>query len=659
MSLNFTGKAYYIFMFLLPLLFFAGISDMVLLPRQLFLTAFSTLLLIFVWKSYKNDFKPIELDAATLAMVAYFLIAVVISLSNAVVLSESLYSLSKLWILISFSLLTIWLLRKNAITINQIIKAVIIFGCVAIITAVIDIAEKTVRGQHLFRSIQNISGGFANKNLLSSILFLCLPFFMIGCHEKKRLRLISALALALAIVILLIIRTRTTLIATFAFFAIISFFLLRDILKRKIWWVIIIFVGVSVFAFLKFRLDEAIGGLKSSSDIKRQYFYRLFDTETFKTRVMFWQNSLEMVREHPFGVGLGNWQIHFPKYGLQKFDFEIANGIHTLQRPHNDFLWILCETGIIGFAAFTAIFIIILYQSYSLIKTAATKYDRRLFIYLFSALVGFIIIAFFDFPMERIEHQVILMLVFAIVIYQYGLTNNDRFAFPVKKILMMLFVIIGICFSSLIAFQRFESEREMFHLYAARKSGDSNDVMRYSQNAENSLYKIDSKTIPLQWYLGTAYFSQGQFSESESSFKEAYALTPYNIHVINNLASCYEVNGQRSKAIEMYQEALQISPMFEEARLNLAAVYFNDKAYEKAFQTIDNCDVNTRDPKHKIFLPPILKAKVDLVLATTELQIADDIRKTFGDAQYHMQLYIESKKNNITFEKQIINVLKK
>ena len=79
-----------------------------------------------------------------------------------------------------------------------------------------------------------------------------------------------------------------------------------------------------------------------------------------------WENSGEMIKENfVFGVGAGNWQVYFPKYGFDKFSVnEIKNGLTTYQRPHNDFLWILCETGIIGILAFVSIFIIISFLIY-------------------------------------------------------------------------------------------------------------------------------------------------------------------------------------------------------------------------------------------------------------------------------------------------------
>jgi O-antigen ligase len=656
MSTNSTVKAYYIFMFMLPLLFYTGIADIVLLPRQLFLSAFTLLLAGAIWKAAKDN-NSLKIETANLAMVIYLLLAAVISFINAAVLSESLYILSKLSIVISFSILTGFLLKRNVINSRHIITAGIIFGCVSIATALPDIIEKTLRGQHLLREVQHTTGGFANKNLLSSILFLCLPFFMIGMHER-RLKAVSCIAIVLALFILVILRTRIALIATFVFFAIIATFYLRAYFKRKFWLFVggCIIIGSLIFFTLGFF--GVFGELYPSVDVKK-YFDQLLNTHTLNERLLFWQNSLEMFREHPFGVGLGNWPIYVPKYGLGKFiSFEIVNGINTLQRPHNDFLGSLCETGVLGFAVYVSIFGFLIYKSFTLIKTAADNYEKWLSIYLFSGIIGFVMISFFDFPMERIEHLVILMLLFALVIHQYAIKIQTTFTVSIKKKYVMLFVMLGIGFSFTIAFIRFAGEKNAYEMDAARKNGNSEDVVFFAERANSIVYKIDSKAIPLEWYKGVAKFSKQQYAESEACFKKAYALTPYNIHVINNLASCYEVNGKRKDAITMYLKALRISPGFEEARLNLAAVYFNNKQYDKAFNTIDFCAVETRDPKYKMFLPPILKGKAEIIIKGIQYPISIKIRNSLANLQDFSQLYYDSKKNNITFEKQITNYLK-
>ncbi len=659
MNTPLTAKAYYVFMFMLPLIFYPGITDTVLLPRQLFLSAFTVLLFVFVWKINRIASNSVEIGAAHLSMIIYFIVAAVISAINALVFSEAIYVLSKLGIVITFSILTVMLLKQDLITTKHLIIAVVIFGCVSVALTLFDLLGKSIRGQHLMRAVHIISAGFGNKNLLSSILFLCIPFFMLGIQRRRPLRLISGIALILTLVLLVILRTRIALIATLVFFGIVACFYLKNYLRKRSWLFIAALVTLAVALFLTLRSYDMFGKPQSAGDVARQYFNRLLSTETLEERILFWRNSLQMFGEHPFGVGLGNWQVYFPKYGLDKFDtYGIINGLHTLQRPHNDFIWSLCETGVLGFIAYLSIFVIVIYKSAVSIKSATSNNERWISIYLFAGVVGFIIISFFDFPAERIEHLVLLMLIFSLIIYRYDILKPERPALSVRPVFMMSFLVMCVGLSIAVASSRFVSEQFVYKMDAAKKNGFSEVATSFGQKAETSLYKVDSRTIPLQWYQGVAKYSKQQYAESELCFEKAYGLTPYNIHVINNLASCYEVNGNRKDAIRFYQKALKISPRFEEARLNLAAVYFNNNEFDRAFATIDSCSLQAKDPKYKMFLPPILKSKAGMVLSRVESSVASENMNKLKNLQDYLEIYYESKRNNITFEQQIIRQLK-
>ncbi len=659
MSSNFTAKAYYIFMLLLPLIFYSGIADRVLLPRHILLSAFVLILIASVWKHIPKDKTHIRIDSAHVTMLIFLAIATVISIINAVVISESVYVLMKWWIAVSFCFVTVFLLRHKVISQKQLIKAVVIFGCASVVTALIDIAFKSTQDYHILRGVHVISGGFANKNLLASILFLCLPFFMIGFSGKRPSKILSSAGVIAIVVVLIILRTRIAMIATAIFFVMSLTIYFRSYIKRRTWLVIGVCFVLSLIIFFTIKALDIFGKPQSPTDVMRQYFNRLISTHTLRERILFWQNSIEMFFEYPMGVGLGNWQIYFPKYGLDKFGvFEIVNGTLTLQRPHNDFLWMLCETGIIGFTAFIGIFAIILYKAWKLIGMSVETSEKWIAVCVFSGVIGFMITSFFDFPLERIEHLVVLMLLFALVIHQYEIKVKNAAGFSVKKNIVICLLAAGAFLSLTIAYKRSQSETHMFKMYAYLKDGNMSEAISQVENAEHVFYKIDSRSIPLQWYKGVAKFSNQEYEESAVCFENAYSLTPYNIHAINNLASCYEVRGRREEAIACYRKALKISPKFEESRLNLAAVYFNGKEYEKAFRTIDSCSVKTLNYKYILFRIPILKAKVDMILEKFGNHADRQKIEKLKNIKDFSPLYFESKRNNVTFEEHVIRQLK-
>ena len=81
------------------------------------------------------------------------------------------------------------------------------------------------------------------------------------------------------------------------------------------------------------------------------------------------------------------------------------------------------------------------------------------------------------------------------------------------------------------------------------------------------------------------YTRAGNLVQAKSDFKNAYLLNPYNRNVINDLASSYVNINQLDSAKYFYIKASRISPRFDDPKLNLAAVYFNEKEFKKA----DSC----------------------------------------------------------------------
>lgn len=644
-------KLYFGFLLLLPIVFSTSIIDPVLIPRQIWLTTFLLVTMaVLIWQK-KTILFPIKTPlflAITVFMTLNF-----ISLFTSNVAGESHAVLSKLSVLFAFFLLTTLLLYNNLIRLNQLIVAVIVFGIISLLFSFFDIINKAQQGQHLLRQIEVIKGTSANKNLLSSILFLCLPFYFIGLQLGKTARFLSIGATLSTLFVLVTVRTRVVLLACFIFFTLLICYKIKERFAIKKRYFLISGVGflLLLFGSYKYYLESKIAHLKSSStDITQQYLYRLSDSQTLQSRILFWENSIQMAKDHPIlGVGLGNWQIHFPKYGLNRFeDYATANGESTLQRPHNDFIWILCETGIPGLLAYLIIFGVVFYQLYSLIKKATEPKEKWKFFFILSALLGYSVISFFDFPYERIEHQVLAMVLLAIVAsaYSKSVAHTTK---SYKSWLWLLLVPIG--YSFLVSFYRYKGEQHAVKMYTAKANKNWNESIYEAQKANHYFYPLDNTSMPLTWYEGIGHFNENRIAESQICFEKAYQLSPYNIQVITNLASAYQANGKLEEAIVLYNDALKISKEFDEAKLNLAALYYNKKDFDKAYALINEIKVTSKNPKYQLYLVPILNHKINAYLKTaTDKAVVEYLVKNITTKEALLQLFFDAKKNNIAFE---------
>ena len=652
-------KAYFIFLLLLPFIHFSFVIDPVLIPRQLYLSAFILVVVLLLFAKKNLQFLPFK-NSLYLAIGSYLLLALLSFYDNHFT-SESHYVLSKQLVLFSFLIVTIHALYNQLITVNLLIKACIGIGIIAILGAYYHLVEKTIDGEKIVSRVVLIKSFFANKNLLASIIFLCFPFFFMGLMLSKKIKIIALMGILSALPMLLLLGTRTVFLALLVFALVVLSYYLKNrfgIRKRFIGLASILLLMLVAFLYQNTKVSK-IRDIKNKSTVE-QYLSSISNEKTWVSRTQFWDNSIAMWKEKPLlGVGLSNWQVLFPKYGLNQFrEFSIVNGTETLQRPHNDFLNILCENGILGLLVYIFIFGWMYYQLFILIKGTTDK-TRWNYIYLLAGLSGYIVISFFDFPMERIEHQIILMLFFAIITSGYYNKKNIQPESEMGKNVLKYLVITISIYSIIVTSFRFKGEMETVKMYVAKANGQWEETLHHANKAENYFYKVDLTSIPLAWYQGLASFNLNEKAESVTLFEKAYQIAPYQIQVLNNLAGSYSFQGDRQKAIKYYQKALEISTNFEEARLNLASVYYNEKQYDKAFDVIEKFNIYNANKRYKKYLIPILAKKINAILIQeNDLELSSYLGKKITKGNQLYKLYQVAKENNSSFETEVLALKK-
>jgi tetratricopeptide (TPR) repeat protein len=133
-------------------------------------------------------------------------------------------------------------------------------------------------------------------------------------------------------------------------------------------------------------------------------------------------------------------------------------------------------------------------------------------------------------------------------------------------------------------------------------------MINETTKAENYFYRLDPFSNPVAWYRGVGYFTLDNMDKALECFRQAYAIHPFNIHVLNNLAGTYARKGDYTNAIYYYQEALKISPKFSESLVNLSAVYYNKGDYDKAYKLITSIPDTCTQPNYHIFKKAITES---------------------------------------------------
>ena len=574
-------KLLQIFIILLPLVTSLSTSDPTLSIRILFLAIFvSIVLLIVLFSKDVIDMQIVKhpFSIIYLALICSYLISSYINGFT----PDGHVIILKLCLFYVFLLLVLHLFREFRI--EFILKPILYFSLIISLLYFYQVVDFYLDVSGFYPEKTNLvfntlSSTMANKNLMASVQFLCLPFILyLYASSNKFFKKLCVVAILLFVLSLVLSQTRAVFAAIFVFVFVMMLFN-RSLLNKKHY--IYIFLSVILFLGASFLL------------LKKSNRYDVFVQKTEKLmnfselgRYKLYNSTFQMIQDKPIiGVGAGNWKVEAWKYGLYKDNI----GESFAQRPHNDFLWTWSEGGVVAMISYLLLFLIILRESYLRYNNSEGK-ERLLHSLLFSVTLGYAIISFFDFPMERVSHN-ILFLIIAAVVLSKGIESTKK-EIEIPKYIIVVFFLIS-TYTITFSYNRYQKEIHVRNAIDFKGEGNNNLLIKAITEAyDPDYYEMDNTGTPLLWYRGVGYFNLKKFDLALQDFKESYIVNPNHVHVLNNLATIYEIKGKHKKAKEYYYKALEVIPTFKESRVNLAAILYNEKEYEQALDVILESKIN-------------------------------------------------------------------
>ncbi|MFH1490290.1 MAG: O-antigen ligase family protein, partial [Pseudomonadota bacterium] len=180
----------------------------------------------------------------------------------------------------------------------------------------------------------------------------------------------------------------------------------------------------SVLAFLLFVHIVLPHVLPMPTKLDVDYGKRMTSTldpsaGSVRARLAVWANTLDIIRDHPFGVGIGNWKAVYPKYTRSRMIDRVSSSEKHFERAHNDYLQMTAEIGIPGFAVYAWILSYLLWSGW---KSA----DHSFAPFFLWSLVGFMTTSFFSFPLKMPATGLMLWLIGGLVVASRGTMPEAR-----------------------------------------------------------------------------------------------------------------------------------------------------------------------------------------------------------------------------------------
>ena len=563
--------------FLVPLIWYPGLSDFSNLPQRIFLET-AGLLLSLAWLSTQatDNASPIQrlpfFTWPLLAFLSWALFTAVFTLNP-----YETWKIGRLWLVAILFFFLIPQITVSSAQRRQILIA--LFGA-AFMVANLGIS------QHLFGlsyvpQLAPPAANFANKNMAVHLIVLLFPVgaFIFLTTQKNVTAWATSLMLSLIIVYLIYTQTRA------GWLAVTSQCLLFAILRRvtrlnltplwssqKKWaflfglFIVLTMMNIGPAGFTPGY--EAIG-LRAAS---------IASIQGNHVRFAIWTDTLTLIQQHPLlGVGLGNLKVHFPS--VQKESIFLYT--QYLKDAHNDYLQIWAELGLFGLMLFIGLLGslgVFLFRTH---KACTGNLPKSLELQTMGlSLVGIGINALFCFPLERMIPLFTIMVVLGL------LASLAREAKPSKPIhipkrFAAYAAIVLLVFAPIMVVDNLKAiAADHFYLKTCVATVEENwpEVI---DSGNKSLHYQPSDMTP-HAYIGPAYLAQDNYSEALPHLLTMLEKFPYHYITLLNTGAAYYGLHNYQKAQQYFAKAVQIAPISGAAHGQLGKAYWKLKEYPKA-----------------------------------------------------------------------------
>lgn len=137
-------------------------------------------------------------------------------------------------------------------------------------------------------------------------------------------------------------------------------------------------------------------------------------------RIHFWQTAWRIFLDYPIlGAGLDAFGTVFTRY-------DTWNGIYRLEQAHNDYLQILVDAGVVGFACVAAFIYLLFKQSIGVITKAKDGFQQNVAIGALAGCFGILLHSFFDFPLRTPSNALFFLTLTALATISFNKTKTHR-----------------------------------------------------------------------------------------------------------------------------------------------------------------------------------------------------------------------------------------
>lgn len=443
---------------------------------------------------------------------------------------------------------------------------------------------------------------FASYILVSFPFSLCAILYVSKSEKQKNRLLIGVLMLALVLLSVFMFSMAMSRGSQIALLFIALYFLSAYFGWEKTRKFLPVLICIIVLLGVIYLItDEGTGNLFK----ERDYLNNITD---ISNRYYLWSGALGMFISDPLvGKGPGSFFIFFPEY-KDKSIVEQTKMQKLSDHAHNEFLHVLAETGVLGFAAFSIlIFGVFICADLSSGNYAGLR-SKYFYVCCSSACFGIFMMMLFS-NVYNITFLGAFFWFFAGVTARTDrvlhLNNTLRKTFSYAAVLFLLFCPLKHIYS------------KTCYNYFMRKAVNSDESGRYSASAtyyEKALRFAPEDNLAL-FYQAYGYFHLGNYKEAINAYLKIKGRAPYFANINFGLGICYLRTEDYVSALRFFEDEIFINP-------------YNPEAYFNAALAAENLGMKSKSERYFR----------DAYFLDTEGVVKQDIIKVFSDRKLKVDM---------------------
>jgi len=462
------------------------------------------------------------------------------------------------------------------------------------------------------------AASFANKNLASHFVVMTIPlsFLMFSSAKNRYMSFAYSLVAFFALWYVIIIAARQAYLAIFIELLVFILFLIFDYIKNDNIFLKSIrdkifksFTFLLLILSLFFVSNFSINGFDLSKGSKLERVSEI-SLEGGASRIPAWKNTIEMIKDHPIaGVGVGQWQEHYPLYYDASALDVIFGDTTRLIKVHNEYLEMFANVGLIGFLPLLWIFIIVFKSTWNNLKSID---DRERVLAISLGMVGFTVVAFFSFPIWAYVSAFILFIFIALVENMTSIVEK-KYIVPINKKYYLIFSSVVLLIFSLVFFYSYQWIKSEHYRVVAINKSNANDfdlAILYSVKSSDLNPYNQQNLNQLSSYL----LKNGKEEESVPYLIKSNDIALFNSISLINLMIAYNALGEVEKSKATSREILKNDPRNVKALANLVRILYKQGDYKETTKLYRKLKLNFEYFKDRSNFGPYHKIMSSLAL---------------------------------------------